>query len=408
MLNPLIFLLIGIPIAISLLFYAALRIFAPNSEFKITLPELGVQALVGTLCIALVWCVGNASAHYDTEVLNGAVVAKKPWTFSCPINTSNPCRNGYDCNCVQVPYDCSTTTTDSKGNSVTVPQTCYRTECDTCYKYDWERNWYIYTNLPGDKSYEIDRIDAQGADEPSRWTKTRIGDGASITHRYKNWVRASADSLFHADKEKAERYAPIIAEYPTEIYDYYKVDRVAAANFKFANEYAWNEEIGRTLAVVGPKRQMNLVVVIVNNVGRDYAPAVRRNWQGFKKNDAILFIGLHNGTIDWAESMSWSKNALFDVQMRNLVIDYEGKNINSVDPVEFFGKVRTISETQYVRRPMKEFEYLKGNIPPPKGLVITAVILGILLGIGTSYLFYRIDLMALFTGRYSSSPRYRY
>ena len=40
----------------------------------------------------------------------------------------------------------------------------------------------------------------------------------------------------------------------------------------------------------------------------------------------------------------------------------------------------------------KEFEYLKGDIPPPTWLRWTSVILAILLGVGTSYFFHNFDL----------------
>jgi hypothetical protein len=382
--EPLLFGIILIPVAISLFCKYALR-------FEISWLEFAAQLVIGFCVFSLIWAVGRYSAAGDTEILNGTVQSKNAWRFSCPTNTSNPCRNGYSCHSHQV---CSTV-----GSGKDAHESCHE-EHDTCYEYDWEQNWYVKSNVPTASEIEIKRVDAQGAYMPPRYDKVQVGDPVSGTHAYKNWVKASVNSLFKEDAGKDETYKALMKPYPIGIVDYYNIDRIVTPNFPLANKQAWNWELSKMLGKLGPSRQMNMVVVIANNVPRDYAYGVRRSWQGFKKNDAIIVIGLQNGKVSWGETMSWSKNSIFNIEMRNMVTDLQGTDINAVNPATFFANVQTISTKDFVRRPMKEFEYLKGDIPPPVWLIVLSVILAILFGVGTSVLFNNVDLdAAIFSGR---------
>lgn len=348
-------------------------------SLDISWKEYAVQAVSGVLIVCMIWAIGNMTANSDREILNGAVTGKEAWKFSCPTNTSNPCRNGYDCNCHEV---CSTST-DSKGNQT---KSCH-TECDTCYEYRWEQNWYVNSNLQS--RIEIDRVDEQGALQPDRWSSVIKGDPVSITGSYKNWVKASSKSLFKEDPVADERFAKIIPEYPIEIYDYYRINRVLTPNVKLANISVWNEELSKVLSIRGPERQLNTVVVIVKGVDRSYANAVRRSWHGFKKNDAVLFIGLDGqNRVAWGETMSWSKAEIFNVEARDYIQRYTGTAITDIEPKLFFNGYSQIAKS-FVRRPMKEFEYLKGDIPPPNWLIWVAAIFALAFSGGTSYIFHR-------------------
>lgn len=378
--------IILIPVAISLFCKFALR-------WGISWLEWGAQVLIGCICLTLIWGIGRYSAADDVEIVNGAVTGKHAWKFSCPTNTSNPCRNSYSCNCHQV----CTSSTDSKGNTT---QSC-TTHCDTCYVYPWEQNWYVKNNMPVNSEIEIDRVDRQGKRMPDRYREVRVGDPTSATHRYKNWVKASVGSLYSNDERASETYAALMSKYPNKVYDYYRVDRIVTpTKFKLVNEDAWNEELSKALSTLGPTRQMNMVVVIVEGVPREFAYGLRRHWEGFKKNDAVIVIGTRNGAIEWAEVMSWSKNELFNVQLRNAIsVDMQGVAVNAINPATFFAQVKDISQRNFVRRSMKEFEYLKGSIPPPTWLMWTAIIAAIVLGIGTSFIFNRVDLDAAIFNR---------
>jgi len=380
--DPILYLIILIPIAISLCCKYLLR-------WEISWLEWGAQFLIGILVLGIIWSVGRYSAASDTEILNGTVQSKNAWRFSCYRDTANPCKNSYMCD----PY------TVCSGYGKT--RSC-TTQWHTCYTYSWEQNWLVKSNVPTATEFEIARVDPQGKYEPRRWTNVQLGDAVAATHSYKNWIKGSVNSLFKENADKDGLYTNLMSQYPTKITDYYAIDRVVTPNYMLRNKNEWNRELSKMLGQLGPARQMNMVVVITNNSPREFAHAQRRNWQGFKKNDAVLFVGLRNGQIDWAEVMSWSKNSIFNIELRHAVSDMAGVNIADIEPVIFFSIVRDISMRDFVRRPMKEFEYLKGDIPPPTWLIITSFILAIALGVGTSILFNKVDLDAAvdLTARY--------
>lgn len=376
MTNPLIFAIMLIPIGIALFCKFALR-------FNISWVELVVQLFSGTAVLSLIWWGGNAMTGMDTEILNGSVTGKHAWQFSCHTNTSNPCQNGYMCHIHTV---CTGSGKD---------RSCH-TESDTCYVYPWEKNWYVDTNLPN-KTVEIDRIDKQGRFEPERYHSAKVGDPASQTHSYKNLVRAASSTLYRDDLAKETANQSLLPEYPVKIVDYYRIDRIITPNSILKTEAAWNNEMSKILAKLGPTKQMNMVVVIVDGAQKDYPFGLRSFWKGFKKNDAILVIGTNKGVIAWAEVMSWSKAPIFDFKMRSMLLDYQGKSVNDIDPTELFSKVYTVSNENFVRRSMSDFEYLRSDIPPPSWLVWLSTIVAVIFGIGTSILFQKIDILNLNT-----------
>jgi hypothetical protein len=393
LLDAALFGIILIPVAISVVCKFALKM-------DISWLEWTTQVLVGTLCLFLIWGLGSMTTTGDKEILNGAVTGKEAIRFSCPTNTSNPCRNGYDCNCVTI----CTPTYDSKGQIS--GQSC-TTTCDRCYVYPWEQNWMVYSDVKG-REFEIDRVDRQGADQPRRWSIVQPGDPVSIPNKYTNWVKASARTLFRDGDQGLETYAALLPQYPV-IYDYYRVDRFIPTNVQVtkATYNSWNLALSNALRTLGPKKQMNAIIVTVEGAPRDYAFTLRRHWEGFKKNDAVIVIGLKNGSVQWAEVMSWSKNSIFDVEVRNMTMNYIGTDFNTIDPVAFMARYDEISMRNFLRRPMEEFEYLKGDIPPPNWLVILSIVLALIFGVGTSYLFSVVDLDAAIRNMINRN-RYRY
>lgn len=348
-------------------------------KLRITTKEFFVQLVIGAVVLVGIWGAGRYTAARDQELFNGEVTLTRPWKFSCPTNTSNPCENGYACNFRTV---CTGIGKDRR---------CHQ-EHDTCYKYAWEQNWLAETNIHK-SPVNIKRIDAQGVNMPPRWAEIRPGDPVSRTHEYQNWVKASADSLFHQDGGAEEKYKDLIPNYPITVFDYYKVDRVLTTNFTLLTHDAWNLELAKALKILGPKKQMNVVVVMVRNVDRDYALAVRRAWEGFKKNDAVVFIGVDQDfRVSWGATLSWSKSDLFNVESTHYIESFIGKGIGTINPTEFLGGLQKIALTSFERRSMKEFEYLKGSIPPPNWLVWLAIILSIVLGVGLTVWLHNYDI----------------
>lgn len=387
--DPIFFGLVLIPIVIPLVAKFILR-------WDISWLEWGVIAVVCTLLLAGLWWGTKLSAAGDREVWNGAITSKVIDRERCYTNmAARVCRNSYDCNC----YTVCTPTTDSKGNVTGQSCTEY---CDTCYRYAWEQDFDANSTLG---RYTISRVDSQGRNTPPRWTRIKVGDPVSKTSAYDNWVAASAGTVFRDSKAQAERFEALMPVYPIAIFDYYRIDRIVTPNVRLANEAQWNAELSKMLSTVGPRRQMNMIVVFVN-APREYATGLRYHWKGFKKNDAVVVVGVQGGLVTWSQTMSWSKNASFDIEMRQLFDPYIGQPIANLNPALVMPAAGAIAQRSFVRRTMEEFEYLKADIPPPVWLIWTEIILGLLLGGGASYLFHRVDLDAAIFNR-RQSRRYR-
>jgi hypothetical protein len=363
---------------------------------KIKLPEIGAGILFSVLLIAGVYTLGENQSLSDTEILNGGVIGKDVNRFSCPTNTLNPCRNGYTCNCRTVRYTSTCTSTSRVGNrTVTSSRPCTktRTECDTCYRYPWEQNWMVSTSVH-QTQLEIPRVDPQGAQTPPFWEKTRVGDPASRTNTYDNYIKAAANSLFNEDGEILERYKNMIPEYPLAIHDYFKYDRVVTVNgASLPGEAELNELLSKALVSLGAKKQVNVIVVFAEKLPAEYMFAVRRAWEGFNKNDVVVFIGTESGNVVWADAMSWSKSSLVNVTIRDEILNnFKGGKVENVKLVNLLSDAIT---KHYERRQMVEFEYLKSEIQISTGLLTFLWLFSILGTAVMCWLFYKYDPFGL-------------
>lgn len=313
----------------------------------------------------------------DVEILNGYVLSKSAWKFMCPMNTGNPCRNSYPCNCHPVQYVCGS---DAKTGAV---EYCTRIECDTCYTYPWEQNWYVKSTLFN--RMEINRIDEQGADEPPRWTVISKDDAVSAPHTYVNWVQAAYKSLFHEDSANiTEELKSKVPAYPAGIYDYYKINRLVTIGYNPTNSKEWNEKLSDTLRYLGATKQVNIIIVMYKGFSDTFPITIRHVWHGFKKNDAIVFVKMDSDNmVEKFDVMSWSRNDIFNVTLRDELNDrYQGTTIDNVS--EFMHILNMNTNKYYVRREMKEFEYLKDDIETANHVYYTwaiSLLLGLILSI---------------------------
>lgn len=325
---------------------------------SITLKEFALL-IGGQILLILIICgTIYATGLSDTEILNSYVTNKEREKVSCS--------HSYDCNCRNV---CSN---DSNGNS-----NCHQ-ECDTCYEHSYDVDWVVRDTIG---SFEIDRIDRQGLDEPSRWTSVQIGEPTSHQHTYQNFIKADPESLFKTEmtEEEMEGYPT----YPKGIYDYYRLDRLVVP-FQFKNTVIfkpeWNKRISVINADIGPHNQANLVVVLVQSKGIEYSKKLERAWLGAKKNDVVVVVNTNDegseAGIAWAEVIGIPYPD-FKVKMRSALIDYNKFDIGMLDVIH-----KTIS-AEFKRRPMSEFKYLTDSFTPSTTEFVVGLIFCILItGVG--------------------------
>lgn len=317
---------------------------------------IAVSTLVVAGSSALITSCANT---YDVEVWNGSVVDKK--------QVMVPCSHSYPCNCRQ-------SCTGSGQN-----QSCM-TVCDTCYDHSHDYDWDVHTTNA--ETITIDRVDRQGVREPARFRSVVMGEPTAVTHSYKNYVKGSPDSLFRHQGLK-EKYAASLPAYPQGVYDYYRLDRLVMQGVALPNPRAWNADLTRINATLGRSKQVNIVLVVVDNKPHDWYYALEESWIGGKKNDAVLVVSVDAALKpQWAEVMAWTTNELFKVKLRDDVMD-----LPKVDRDQLMVRVMSAVESYYVRKPMKDFEYLSSQIKPSGLQWSLTLIIALLVAGGLTWFF---------------------
>src|SRR5574342_424492 len=158
---------------IVLLVPLALAGFAYAFLDGVSLKEFGLVVLACLIVAGSSAGIVSCANTHDVEVWNGVVTGKEQNTVSCS--------HSYQCNCRQ------SCTGSGKNQSCT-------TVCDTCYEHSHDYDWDVYTSI--NDTITIDRVDRQGVNEPSLWTAVKMGEPVSVTHSYKNYIKASPGTLF--------------------------------------------------------------------------------------------------------------------------------------------------------------------------------------------------------------------
>lgn len=300
----------------------------------ISIKELGCVFVVSLIVAGSSAGIVSCSNTIDQEMLNGTIVGKQKNTVSCT--------HSYSCHCHQV---CS----GSKNRS------CSQ-QCDTCYVHSHDYDWDVYTTI---RTITIDRIDSQGSTEPARWSIVHPGDPIVESHSYTNYIKASPGTLFRHQGSK-EKYENSLPEYPSKIYDYYRLNRLVTVGVSVDDPTLWNEDLTIINSRLGSAKQVNIVLVLVRNKPEDWYYALEESWIGGKKNDAILVVDVDDQLKpQWAQVMAWTSNEYFKVKLRDDVM-----GLPTITREGVVGTLRDDVEKQYVRKPMKDFEYLSTSIIP--------------------------------------------
>ena len=113
-----------------------------------------------------------------------------------------------------------------------------------------------------------------------------------------------------------------------------------------------------------------MIVVVAKTNDPNYMYAIRDAWEGANKNDIVLLIGSEDGQkIEWVDVISWTKNELFKIELRDSVSD-----LGIIDRSKIMPLVEAQIAKNFDRRHMAEFEYLSNEIDPPAWLMILLAI----------------------------------
>jgi len=327
--------------------------------------ELGISVVATMAVTSIVWATGMMSQTSDTEIWNGQVTKK--------VRVHDTYEDPYDCFC----------TTDSKGNS----------SCQTCYETRYTVTWKALTTVGNVRFKHLDRSSRSVYREPDPLVYKRcvIGEPASITHSYTNYVKAVPDSLFHDDSKIPEEFVGKIPSYP-KVYGFYKLNRVLNVDSKIPQNIVndINSGLSNELKTLGFAKQVNIIVILTEIDDSSYRYAIEKAWLGAKKNDVVVFVGLDDSKITWVDVMTWalnSGNELFHVTMRDGLLEQ-----NTLDAKKFVPFVSQTVSKLYDRPQMKDYEYLKDDIHPPAFVIILAIIIAFGMSIGFTFYFHKNEI----------------
>ena len=344
-----------IPIALGLALWYGLRESRDSWKYASILTALGMFIVLVT------FFASQGIATWDTEIWSGKITTKDRIHDSY-VRT-------YPCNC--------RTVTTGSGQNASSTQVC-----DTCYEDRYTVEWSCNSTVG---KFEIEKFDSANrsvynSPDPARWTVVKVGEPASIGHRYTNYVQAVPQSLFSIAPEKMrQQFAPLIPAYP-EVFDFYRVNRFFSPGFNVPDAAKWNDDISMMLRELGPSKQVNAIVVIAKTDDPNYEYALRDAWEGANKNDVVLIIGTTEWPkISFVRVLTWSKAEIFKIELRDSVLGLE-----TIQREQIMSALNNQIIKNFERRRMREFKYLKSEIDPPTWALITLAMF-LIIGAGVAF-----------------------
>lgn len=380
MINQTLIWLLMLPPVLAIIIYAVRRRSYPDSW----MPCL-IFGFVGLLLVSLLFFASKGTQTSDVEIWNGKVVSKE--------RNHGTYEESYECNCRNVTETYTETQyyTDSKGKSQsrTVTKTRTKKVCQTCYRTHYTVKWECNTTVG---SYTIDSEDSLSSlvyntKDPARYTSIKVGDPAAKRSSYTNYIQAVPNSLFApAPSDLKAKFTGLIPPYPDQVFDFYRINRFVTPGWAPADAAQWNQDISLALRDIGPKKQVNLIIVVAKTNDSNYEYALRDAWEGANKNDVVLIIGsMQYPKIDFVRVLSWTKNETFKVELRDAV---EAKGSIDRSLVQL---TSAQIEKNFERRHMREFAYLEGEIDPPDWMIY--LILALVCGGGFAIFWFIPDLV---------------
>ena len=332
-------------------------------KHEITMWEMALNLVVGVALSSGGWALGHYAQLHDTEVRNGQLVSKESKQVTC--------EHTYSCNCRQ---SCS-----GSGSK----RSCHTT-CDTCRRHSSDFDWLLHGDV-GD--VKVSRVNSRGDQEPARYTAAAVGDPFAVTASYLNYIKAAPDSLFNhlVVQSLLAEYEKDIPAYPVSLKDYHYLDRVLPVKTSVPDLNVWNSLLATELKTLGPKKQVNVVVVWSGHNNANFAEALNASWLGGKKNDVIVVLGTPKyPEISWVRVFSWTDKEVFKVKLRDSLLD-----LKQADPSQVIALVSKHVSDGYVRKPMADFEYLQYEVELSWQMWLTLIAFSVFVSVGTSWLLAR-------------------
>lgn len=222
---------------------------------------------------------------------------------------------------------------------------------------------------------------------PPRWGAAFVGEPWSSSHSYKNYILANPDSVLTGGKGDVEKWKKLIPDYP-QVYDYYRSNHFINMGVPNIDNGVWNWLTNEANKTLGPKKQVNVIVLTIPTADSSYVSALKTAWVGGKKNDAVIVIGSVDGhNIDFVDVVSWAVRADFRDNLRQDI-----RQIGSLDKRDDIMKaIYDETDKHFVRMHMKDMEYLMRSFQPSGTAMWITFILACLISGGISLAFLKLD-----------------
>jgi len=147
---------------------------------------------------------------------------------------------------------------------------------------------------------------------------------------------------------------------------HFSLDANLASNIQAKINIA-NKELGKVLAFEGARKQVNVLVYLVNTGNQAFLHALEEHWVFGKKNDAVVIIGTTSfPKVDWVSIMAWTDIEEFKVVLRNNLLALQEVS----DPVVVANTISSQillppEKGGFLRKSMSDYEYLVSGISLP-------------------------------------------
>ncbi len=366
--------------------WIALTVFV--FKLDICLKEMGLQIALSVVVVFAIFMAGSASQTHDTMIVNGQITELNPIRKDCDQTwdrTQDPfCTNQQTKQVRDYPDSCST---DSKGKKTCTPR--YHTEYRSYYP--WERRYFVESTV-GD--WEITRVDHQGVNTPPRFSSINLGDPASASKSYVNYIRGASDTLFSEGEPTDE----VPLAYP-KVVDYYNINRVIVygTSIPSATLALLDQRLDKINSDLAPKG-VN-VVLAVTGEGKEFATKLARAWDSHNLNDVVVTLGVDESlTVRWVDIRSWSKNEMVNIVLRDELVSRIAFPTDQESVDSFGTAVYNAINNNFELQTMENFEYLADDIAPPTWAYVLALIFLLIATPALTYFFHHHDFFGLSRG----------
>jgi len=133
------------------------------------------------------------------------------------------------------------------------------------------------------------------------------------------------------------------------------------------------------LKVLGAKKQANIILILTNTKDKNYRYAVEKEWLGGKKNDIVVILGLDGENIIWVDGFTFGLSQGNHLMLTQMFDELRGKDVKLDNVVDI---VTQHVDKNFVRKQMKDFEYLTRELQPSLSLLIFVSVLQLIANVG--------------------------